>query len=122
MSLLICLTVACNQLWRCIEIISYTQSKQLAIRHVLIDNNQKAIDNIPYPLISIYRPIIEQQYSNCIITRQCHVLCLIQQHRLYNTNKNMYALQFSVVQKKKKLYEMLIWSKEEKFSSKQDKI
>ena len=34
----------------------------------------------------------------------------------------MYALQLSVVQKKKKLYEMLIWSKEEKFSSKQDKI
>jgi hypothetical protein len=45
----------------------------------------------------------------------------------------MYALQFSVVQpppppphpkkkKPKKLYEMIIWSKEEKFSSKQDKI
>jgi hypothetical protein len=34
----------------------------------------------------------------------------------------MYALQFSVVIKKQKLYEMLIWSKEEKFSSKQDKI
>ena len=33
----------------------------------------------------------------------------------------MYALQFSVVIKKK-LYEMLIWSKEEKFSSKQDRI
>jgi hypothetical protein len=31
----------------------------------------------------------------------------------------MYALQLSVVQKK--LYEMLIWNKEEKFSSKQDK-
>ena len=31
----------------------------------------------------------------------------------------MYALQFSVVQKNKKNYEMLIWSKEEKFSSKQ---
>jgi hypothetical protein len=36
----------------------------------------------------------------------------------------MYALQLSVVPKKKKknLYEMLIWSKKEKFSSKQDKI
>jgi hypothetical protein len=34
----------------------------------------------------------------------------------------MYALQFSVVQKKKNNYEMLIWSKEEKFSSKQDTI
>ena len=45
----------------------------------------------------------------------------------------MHALQLSVVQRKKKqkknkktknkkLYEMLIWNKEEKFSSKQDKI
>jgi hypothetical protein len=30
----------------------------------LLDNNQKPIDNIPYPYISIYRPIIEKQYSN----------------------------------------------------------
>ena len=36
----------------------------------------------------------------------------------------MYALQFSVVQKKQKNknYELLIWSKKEKFSSKRDKI
>ena len=34
----------------------------------------------------------------------------------------MYALQFSVVQKKIKNSEMLLWSKKEKFSSKRDKI
>jgi hypothetical protein len=45
---------------------------------VLLDNNQKPIDNIPYPYISFYRPIIEKQYSNCIATRQC----LIQQHSI----------------------------------------
>jgi hypothetical protein len=36
----------------------------------------------------------------------------------------MYALQFSVVQKKTQnfFYDILIWSKKEKFSLKQDKI
>ena len=66
------------------------------------------------------------------------MLCLIQQHNsiqykqndvcvtVCSTHRNKstltYALQLSVVQKTKKLYEMLIWNKEEKFSSKQDKI
>ena len=38
------------------------------ILKVLLDNNQKPIDNIPYPYIlymyTMYRPIIEKQYSN----------------------------------------------------------
>ena len=54
----------------------------LSIHILLLDYNQKPIDNIPYTLISIYRPIIEKQYSNFIATRPCHVLCLIQQHSI----------------------------------------
>jgi hypothetical protein len=47
-------------------------------------------------------------------------MCLIQQQSIIkNKQKNVCT---SVVQKKKKLYEMFIWSKKEKFSSKQDKI
>jgi hypothetical protein len=41
-----------------------TMGKRYIVKQVLLDNNQKPIDNIPYPSISIYRPIIEKQYSN----------------------------------------------------------
>ena len=90
--------------------------------HCSSRKQSKPIDNIQYPWISIYRPILEKQYSNWLAPQQCHVLCLIQQHSSIQYKQKYVCTSLSVVQKTKKLDEMLIWNKEEKFSSKQEKI
>ena len=77
----------------------------------------KPIDNIPYSYISIHRPIIGKQYSNWIATRECHIVCLIQQHNIIQY-KQKDVCTLIICSAKKKLLNCWYGI----FSSKQDKI